>query len=150
MKFKLVEDWNRLEEDFQALLEAELAKRATMRGETSLRECLCSLLEWKCGIKLNPNNYMLHHKDGNHFNNDIKNLILLPVGIKYKNPNSHLHNMSSDKITMDKDQSRTKRYRSYLDELDELDGIDVFNSLCSRKLVTVRKKRIEISNISID
>ena len=147
MRFRLVEDLSTLEEDFEALLEAELAKKKTIRGETSLRECLCSLLEWK----LDYTKYMLHHKDGDHFNNDIDNLILLPTNLEYKNPNTHIHKMTqADKLTMDRTKTRTKKYRNYLDELKELNGIDVFNSLRSGKLMSPRKTLITVFNSCIN
>ena len=59
LKFKLVESID------DRLIE-EVLEEGTIRGETSLRECLCSLIEWKCGIKIDPKSVMLHHKDGNH------------------------------------------------------------------------------------
>lgn len=137
MKFKLVEQ----------ILDEEVLKEATIRGETSLRECLCSLLEWKCGIKIDPIRVMLHHKDGNHENNDIRNLILLPITTSWKNPNSHLHGMQrSNKLEFtSKTGARNKKYKAYLDELDIINGIDIFNSLRCSKLMSVKRNIIDLN-----
>ena len=136
MKFRLVEE----------LSEEEKLDEATVRGETSLRECLCSLLEWKCGIKIDPTRVMLHHKDGNHGNNDIRNLILLPITDRWKNPNSHLHGMQrSNKLELTSETgARNKKYRAYLDELDIINGIDIFNSLRCSKLMSVKRNIIDL------
>ena len=46
-------------------------------GQKSQREILASIIELVYGENINPNEYVLHHKDGSYVNNKISNLSLV-------------------------------------------------------------------------
>ena len=117
MRFRLVE---------------EILDEAHYRGETSLRQCLCDLINKFCGITLNHTDYVLHHFDGDHSNNAIDNLILLLKQTSNSNPNTSVHNNHRyGKFNIDRlDQN-------YISELRKHSAIDVYSSILNNKLTMI-------------
>ena len=133
MKFKLIEN-------FDNYLTEQKLDEATIRGETSLRQFLCSLLSLACHCTLIDADYVIHHKDGNHFNNNYDNIILLPK-LSGSNPNTTLHNLyRAGKI--DFSSTNPILYNRYLDQLEIMKGIDVFISLSAHRLLNSKGKII--------
>lgn len=98
MKFKLVEDCNRLEEKFsvthEAILEAQrqlknLLHIGTTRGNGVLCEFIISAYNKIYGTTLNSNDYLIHHKDLNHNNNSWDNILLMNTHYTLKHIGFH-------------------------------------------------------------
>lgn len=130
MKFRLIED---------ILFE----EQKHYRGETSLRQFVCSLLHTFLGGNFNYNDYIIHHKDGDHSNNNIENIILLQRKDidnpnLQRNYNTSLHNLQRrDRIVFDPNEDEEK-YKEYLRYLEKFRGIDI--------LQTIKNKRLSNSN----
>ena len=100
MKFRLAEDITHLNESYDIKRSARNAvssiikywttQPTTTRGNGVLCEALCSLVDIKTGTSLTPTDYIVHHLDGDHKNNNITNLVLLKCGGKYSHSAIHI------------------------------------------------------------
>ena len=62
----------------------------SVRGNTVARQILCQLFnKYVLPQPVDYNDYVLHHKDYNHNNNDLDNLILIKIGIKENHSKFH-------------------------------------------------------------
>lgn len=91
MQFRLVEEFD-LEEDVNSsgykigtntkkacvnILKSYFLQPNNTRGATQTREILISKYNDKYGASLNPDDYVLHHRNGLHSINDFKNVALI-------------------------------------------------------------------------
>lgn len=126
------------------------------RGQTDLRKFICELLNQVCKTVLNFNDFMIHHKDGDHDNNHPKNIVLLPVGTRavrttgavatnkhgkiLTNPNSSIHkyitNNSSGVV-------QSTDHPEYINIINNYNAIDVWRSLQKHNLVYLDDKLLK-------
>lgn len=113
------------------------------RGETSLRECVVDLLNKFCGTSLNYKDTILHHLDGDHYNNSIDNLMIFRVSVVNnvrKNANSSIHNMKKFRDWVG--ALATIYSNDYEDVLYLYKGIDVYRSMCVGRFVSKNGKLV--------
>ncbi len=128
------------------LLEDEEIKKQHYRGETSLRQFVCSLLHSFLGGNFNHNDYIIHHKDGNHENNNIENIILLQKKdiddpTLQRNYNTSIHNFErSGKISF---KIKDREYEEYLNYLEKIRGIDILETIKNKRLSNSKGDLIE-------
>ena len=58
-----------------------LQNKSSTRGNGVLCQFLCSLYHYKTGVAISPLDYVVHHIDGDHDNNDFSNIALVHSGI---------------------------------------------------------------------
>ena len=107
--------------------------------EKSLREFICDLLNKYCGHYLSASDFEIHHKNGNHSQSSVNNVVLLPT---YKNGsrisnNSSLHNKQRRGLI-----DFNSNDENYIQLLLYMDAIDVEKSLDSGKIVNVNGEDI--------
>lgn len=113
----------------------DVINESSYRGEGNLVFTLIDLINIICHSNLNPKGYMLHHKNYEHNDFHLENLILLPVydkvipGIQYKNPNSAIHSRFRDIDVVDEE-----KYKSFLHNIKAL---DTYNSILKGVLTYV-------------
>lgn len=77
---------------FRLVEEAVEEQKEKLRGQTEAKEVVCSLVKHITGMDLNPEDWMLHHVDGNHDNYTITNLNLVRKSSKYgSSAHTNLH-----------------------------------------------------------
>ena len=121
MKFRLVENLNEelINETLYKKLKQALNFKNAQRGETSLRYFICKTLG------LNYNDYILHHKNGNHRTEDnyLSNLIL----INSNSDHVHFHKYVSDCV--EEDEILKNLYLKYIEDgSNEQDVLEAFES----------------------
>lgn len=122
------------------------------RGQEELRKFICELINSVCKTVLNPNDYMIHHKDGDHKNNHPKNIVLLPVenraqrtlgvvpknasGKILKNSNTSIHNQIKTDNWGVFDPNLHDKYASIIDNYH---AVDVWRSIMRRQITFLNK-----------
>ena len=115
-------------------------EKPTIRGEKALREFVCDLLHLYCNHYLSADEFMIHHRNGNHQQQSVDNILLLP---KYdskttnRNYNSTIHNeIKNHELNLDKNDPKYNLMLIYMD------AIDVLKSIKSGKIVNVNGEDI--------
>lgn len=121
---------NEIKESFRKSLNEMILRES--RGDTTLRQCLCSVLNLFCGTNINYLDTVIHHKNGNHDDNDIDNLIIFRKIPTNKNANTSIHARHRRGDFIDFNSSNP----DYTDNLYDLKGIDVWKSLNYGRLVS--------------
>lgn len=127
---------NEIKESFRKNLNEMILRES--RGDTTLRQCLCSVLNLFCGTDINYLDTVIHHKNGIHDDNDIDNLVIFRKTPTNKNANTSIHarHRRGDFINFNSSNP------DYTDNLYDLKGIDVWKSLNYGRLVSTNGRAV--------
>lgn len=81
---------------FRLVEEALEEQKEKLRGQTEAKEVVCALVRHITGMNLNPEDWMLHHVDGNHDNYTITNLNLVRKSSRYGSSTHNLLHANKD------------------------------------------------------
>ena len=108
---------------------------------TDFKEFVCDLISIYCNYYPDSRDFTIHHKNGNHNWNNVRNIILFPNYKDHKNCNSYIHG----KMRYNKDAEFNMNNKFYADLVTGCNGIDVYKSLIVGDVVDSKGNNIRDS-----
>ena len=139
MKFRVVEDWDRLQEASREITKAfsnKISQTCNPSGSKKLNNKI--IIAHKLPILRTNNYYVLHHRNGNHEDNSEGNVWIIP-----NTCHSRIHELIRDEI-----EEQLKPSKDQKIELDYLASIKQINTFIER-LNTLKKNIPSISEQEI-